>query len=31
MVSLEEYKMDDAEYVIVCMNSTAGTVKETVD
>ncbi len=27
----EEYKMDDAEYVIVCMNSTAGTVKETVD
>lgn len=27
----EEYKMEDAEYVIVCMNSTAGTVKETVD
>lgn len=27
----EEYKMDDAEYVIVCMNSTAGTVKDTVD
>ena len=27
----EEYKMDDADYVIVCMNSTAGTVKETVD
>ena len=27
----EEYKMDDAEYVIVCMNSTAGTVKNVVD
>ncbi len=27
----EEYKLDDAEYVIVCMNSTAGTVKQTVD
>ena len=23
--------MDDADYVIVCMNSTAGTVKDTVD
>ena len=27
----EEYKMDDAEYVIVCMNSTAGTTKYAVD
>lgn len=27
----EEYKLEDAEYVIVCMNSTAGTVKETID
>ncbi len=27
----EEYKLDDAEYVIVCMNSTAGTVKQTVN
>lgn len=27
----EEYKMDDAEIVIVCMNSTAGTTKYTVD
>lgn len=27
----EEYKMEDAEFVIVCMNSTAGTVKQTVD
>lgn len=27
----EEYKMDDAEYVVVCMNSTAGTAKATVD
>ena len=27
----EEYKMEDAEYVIVCMNSTAGTTKYTVD
>ncbi|MBP3502388.1 MAG: pyruvate ferredoxin oxidoreductase [Clostridia bacterium] len=27
----EEYKMDDAEYVVVCMNSTAGTAKFTVD
>ena len=27
----EKYKMDDADYVIVCMNSTAGTVKDTVD
>lgn len=27
----EEYKLDDAEYVIVCMNSTAGTVKYTID
>ena len=27
----ENYKMDDAEYVIVCMNSTAGTVKNVVD
>lgn len=27
----ERYKLEDAEYVIVCMNSTAGTVKETID
>ena len=27
----EGYKLDDAEYVIVCMNSTAGTAKYTVD
>lgn len=27
----EGYKLEDAEYVIVCMNSTAGTVKETID
>ena len=27
----EKYKLDDADYVIVCMNSTAGTVKDTVD
>ena len=27
----EEYKLDDAEIAIVCMNSTAGTVKETID
>ncbi len=27
----EGYKLEDAEYVIVCMNSTAGTVKYTVD
>lgn len=27
----EEYKLEDAEYVIVCMNSTAGTVKQTID
>ena len=27
----EEYKMEDAEYVIVCMNSTAGTTKNVVD
>ena len=27
----ESYKLDDADYVIVCMNSSAGTVKETVD
>ncbi len=27
----EEYKMEDAEVVIVCMNSTAGTTKATVD
>ena len=30
-IFFEEYKMDDAEYVIVCMNSTAGTVKNVVD
>lgn len=27
----EEYKMEDAEVVIVCMNSTAGTAKASVD
>ena len=27
----EGYELDDAEYVIVCMNSTAGTVKNVVD
>ena len=27
----EEYRMDDAEVVIVCMNSTAGTTKAVVD
>ena len=27
----EEYKLDDAEIAIVCMNSTAGTAKETVN
>ena len=27
----EGYKLEDAEYVIVCMNSTAGTVKHTID
>lgn len=27
----EEYKLDDAEIAIVCMNSTAGTTKYTVD
>ena len=27
----EEYKMEDAEYVIVCMNSTAGTAKYEAD
>lgn len=27
----ESYNLDDADYVIVCMNSSAGTVKETVD
>ena len=27
----EEYKLDDAEIAIVCMNSTAGTAKYTVD
>ena len=27
----ERYQMDDAEFVIVCMNSTAGTVKTVVD
>ncbi len=27
----ERYKLDDAEFVIVCMNSTAGTVKTVVD
>lgn len=28
---IEEYKMDDAEIAVVCMNSTAGTAKYTVD
>ena len=27
----EGYKLEDAEYVVVCMNSTAGTVKETIN
>ena len=27
----EEYKLEDAEIAIVCMNSTAGTTKEVVD
>ena len=27
----EEYKLDDAEVAIVCMNSTAGTTKDVVD
>ena len=27
----EEYKMDDAEHVVICMNSTAGTAKYAVD
>ena len=27
----EEYKLDDAEYVIVCMNSTAGTTKAAIE
>ena len=27
----EKYKMDDAELVIVCMNSTAGTTKAAID
>ena len=27
----EEYKMEDAEYVVVCMNSTAGTAKYAAD
>ena len=27
----EEYMLDDAEFAIVCMNSTAGTVKAVVD
>lgn len=27
----EEYRLDDAEFAIVCMNSTAGTVKAVVD
>ena len=27
----EEYRMEDAELVVVCMNSTAGTAKETAD
>lgn len=27
----EKYQLDDADYVIVCMNSTAGTVKDAVD
>ncbi len=28
---LEEYHLDDAEYVIISLNSTAGTVKHTID
>ena len=28
---IEEYKMEDAEIAIVCMNSTAGTAKQTAD
>ena len=28
---IEEYKLEDAEVAIVCMNSTAGTTKEVVD
>lgn len=27
----EEYRMDDAEIAVVCMNSTAGTTKTVVD
>lgn len=27
----ESYKLEDAEYVIVCMNSTAGTVKDVIE
>lgn len=27
----EQYQMEDAEYVIVCMNSTAGTIKNVID
>ena len=27
----EQYRMEDAEYVVVCINSTAGTVKTVVD
>lgn len=27
----EEYKLEDADYAIVCMNSTAGTVKAAID
>ena len=27
----EGYKLEDAEYIVVCMNSTAGTVKETIN
>ena len=27
----EKYKVDDADYVVVCMNSTAGTTKDVVD
>ena len=28
---IEEYKLDDAEIAVVCMNSTAGTTKHVVD
>ena len=28
---IEEYKMEDAEIAVVCMNSTAGTAKHTAD